>query len=326
MSKEQKITKKKPLPSSEVGELFKAARRDLGWTQEKFSEMADVSIGTIRKAECGGALSPYCHVQLREVINKYRAMLTPPLDPLSIPYPGMENHNAPSTCANSSPPNNSPLEGIENPFNHALHEAMCEYGHPHGENHFRVGPIPSQAALFDLWKIDEEGYGSDSIGFEQFVEMWRAFPNGLHVLYLDDEIVGAMGIWPLSKRCAANLVAGKISEREIKGASLKASANRPASTWYISGIVLKKKFMGGRAIRVLLPAALSAWFNLPIKFPCQLLAIASSAQGENLLKRFRFFRMQHGQDMPDGHPLYALNVASRAELIEQLQSFRLRIA
>jgi len=179
--------------------------------------------------------------------------------------------------------------------------------------------------LFDLWNIDEAAYGSDSISFEQFEEMWRAFPNGLHVLYLDDEIIGAMGIWPLTKQCAADFVNAKISEREIKGACLEVSSSRPASTWYISGIVLREKFIGGRAIRVLLPGALSAWFNLSIKFPCELLAIASSVQGEKLLNRLRFYRMQHGQHMPDGHPLYALNVASRAELLEQLSSFRLRL-
>ena len=330
MSKNQKIAKKQPFSSSEVGELFKAARKDLGWTQDKFAEWADVSIGTIRKAECGAALSPYCHAKLRDTINKYRAMLTPSLDPLLIPYPGMEEKNASSRRVNSSPPtqvgSNSPLEGTENPFHHALREAMCEYGQPNDENRFRVGPIPSPAALFDLWKIDNTAYGSDSISFEQFEEMWRAFPNGLHVLYLDNEIIGAMGIWPLSKQCAADLVNAKISEREIKGISLRASATRPASTWYISGIVLKEKFMGGRAIRVLLPAVLAAWFNLPVKFPCELLAIASSPGGEALLRRFRFFRMQHGHAMPDGHPLYALDVASRAELLEQLRLFRLRIA
>jgi len=97
-----------------------------------------------KKAESGAPLSPYCHDKLRKAINRHRAMLTPPLDPLLIPYPGMEVKNAASRRANSRPPSqadlNSHLEGIGNPLNHALLETMCEYGHPNGENRFEWAP------------------------------------------------------------------------------------------------------------------------------------------------------------------------------------------
>jgi hypothetical protein len=91
-----------------------------------------------------------------------------------------------------------------------------------------------------------------------------------------------------------------------------------SQVWYISGIVLRDELVGGRTIRVLLPAALNSWVKLPIQYPCELLALASSKEGEALLNRFNFIRMQNAHAMPDAFPLYGIEINSREAFLEYM--------
>ena len=56
-----------------------------------------------------------------------------------------------------------------------------------------------------------------------------------------------------------------------------------------------------------------------IAFPCELLALAYSAQGHALLEGFNFYRIQNAAAMPDHVPLYGLELENR----EQNRSLRL---
>ena len=59
----------------------------------------------------------------------------------------------------------------------------------------------------------------------------------------------------------------------------------PTRYWYVSGIVLRPELGSKRAIRVLLGDGLSHWiYTAAITFPFQLLALASSKEGELLLR------------------------------------------
>jgi hypothetical protein len=92
---------------------------------------------------------------------------------------------------------------------------------------FQVGEVASIDKLSELWAIDKTAYGEASLSWETFKGWWRSYRPGLKALFLEDRIVGAIGIWPLSERCARRLAAGRIKESD-RQAALK-DFNRSAS-------------------------------------------------------------------------------------------------
>ena len=91
--------------------------------------------------------------------------------------------------------------------------------------------------------------------------------------------------------------------------------------WYVSGIVLRPELIGGRAIRVLLSQGLNSFLDsVQFHFPCQLLALAYSRQGEALLEGFNFFKLQHASAMPDGAPLFCLQLPDRDHVVASLKA------
>ncbi len=97
--------------------------------------------------------------------------------------------------------------------------------------------------------------------------------------------------------------------------------NDSTQFWYISGIVLRSELRGGRAIKILLSRAIGCWLaRAHIHFPCDLLALAYSEQGQALLEGFDFFKLQNAKAMPDGVPLFALEVSDREQLLSSLNS------
>ena len=95
----------------------------------------------------------------------------------------------------------------------------------------------------------------------------------------------------------------------------------PTQFWYISGIVLRPELKGGRAIKILLSRGVGCWLTKAhIHFPCQLFALAYSEQGQALLEGFDFFKLRNAKAMPDGAPLFALQVSDREQLLSSLNS------
>jgi hypothetical protein len=95
----------------------------------------------------------------------------------------------------------------------------------------------------------------------------------------------------------------------------------PARFWYISGIVLQPELAASRAIRVLISGGIRQWFETSaIAFPCQLLALSSSLEGEMLLTGFGFYCCQEARAMPDGNALFVLDLANREDFISVLQA------
>ena len=148
---------------------------------------------------------------------------------------------------------------------------------------FQVGEVASIDKLSELWAIDKTAYGEASLSWETFKGWWRSYRPGLKALFLEDRIVGAIGIWPLSERCARRLAAGRIKESEITGRMMR--GRKPAHCWYISGIVLKPEIAGGAAIRALFSQGIGSWLTRGnIEFPCELFALANSLEAETLLQ------------------------------------------
>jgi len=62
------------------------------------------------------------------------------------------------------------------------------------------------------------------------------------------------------------------------------------------------------------------WLKSPnMTYPCELLALAYSAQGQALLERFNFFRVQNAAAMPDHVPLFCLELDNREQFVSMLE-------
>jgi DNA-binding XRE family transcriptional regulator len=299
-----------------AGKMLRVARKELGWSQEKFAAVAIVSDQTIKNAEAGKPITCTTHKKLVDTINRARAISVPPVASLVLPYLPMAPEALASSPASTAP---TPSE-LDNPCLAAIHEALREYAPSHDPKKLRLGDIRSPAELHDLWSMDNVAYGDASITFEHFQELWNAFPLGLRVLFFENTIIGAIGIWPLSGSWARALKAARVRERELPGRTMRAFRQKPARYWYISGIVRRSELTGGRTIKPLLSKGINSWLNTAkIRYPCELFALASAPAGHALLERFGFFQVQKADAMPDGYPLYGLAVNSRAEFVQLLK-------
>jgi len=215
---------------------------------------------------------------------------------------------------------------LDNPASIAIRELSRHFGNDGTHQHLHVGLIRSLGELEDLWSIDREAYGEASITYEKFKDWWLSFPLGLHALFFRSRVMGAIGIWPLSARCAGFLTTARLKESEISGRRMRAFNTTAAQFWYISGIVLRPELIGGRAIRILLSHGVASWLSSPnIQFPSELLALAYSQKGQALLEGFNFFKIQNSSAMPDGVPLFGLHLPNKQQFVSSLRSRGLEI-
>jgi hypothetical protein len=213
------------------------------------------------------------------------------------------------------------LTVLDNPAFIAIREAVRNFCQDGLHEHLQVRYIRSTAELEDLWEIDNAAYGEASITYEKFQDWWFSYPAGLHALFFRTRVMGAIGIWPLSTRYAELFTNGRVKESQLNGRAMRPFMNSPTRFWYISGIVLRSELRGGRAIKILLSRGVGCWLaTARIDFPCELLALAYSDQGRALLEGFDFFKLQNAKAMPDGVPLFALQVSNREQLLSSLNS------
>lgn len=91
--------------------------------------------------------------------------------------------------------------------------------------------------------IDQETYGSDSVDHEGLSKWWHRYKKGVTVLLEDTEIIGAVGIWPVTKEAYENLTAGKIDERGLdEGKVCDEGDAAPRAYWYFGDIILLDRY------------------------------------------------------------------------------------
>ena len=140
---------------------------------------------------------------------------------------------------------------LDNPCLAAIRDALRNFC-ADDRQQLRVGPVRSPAELEDLWAIDNAAYAEASITYERFQDWWSSFPLGLRALFFKNRVMGAIGIWPLSNRCARLLKSAQLKESQLMGRTMRGYIDSPARFWYVSGIVLRPQLVGSRAIKVLL--------------------------------------------------------------------------
>ena len=211
----------------------------------------------------------------------------------------------------------------QNAYDNATSSALDLIG-PAEDAQLRVRYVETRGELHALWQIDDEAYERASIPYDTFERWWAAYPPGLKGLFAGSDVMGAIGIWPLSKTWAASFCTGTVKEHDLPIETLRRFRSRAADHWYISGIVLKQHLRGTEAVKTLLSEGLWLWAKREeCRFPAEVLALAYSKKGEELLRRFAFSLFLSSGQTADGIPMYRRRFASRDDVIRALASRKL---
>ena len=171
--------------------------------------------------------------------------------------------------------------------------------------------IEDPAELYQLWLLESPAFGSKQVPYEQLLDRWRAFPEGITVLLQSGQIIGSIEIWPLSPDVANRFCSGQITEHEIDASPMTTFRQSPCANWYLSGMMLQSAKRHTRAIHSLV-AGMGAIFvdQFRFRFPLTILALGYSREGIRCLHRFGFRKQKSATDLPDRCPLYSIQIGS----------------
>jgi hypothetical protein len=189
--------------------------------------------------------------------------------------------------------------------------------------------VETKEELRAIAALDEQIYGSDSIDYRGLLDWWNRY-KGVTLVLKDSEIIGGVGIWPLSKECFDGLAAGDMDETQIGAASIHDGADpAPRPYWYFGDIILLKKYR--RSLKnlslILLQEATRDWIengNLADEVHVCALAFKEKGErrtgpkgeGEKLLLKFKF---EYRGKSPAGFPVYTRTL-TREKLVEDFEA------
>jgi hypothetical protein len=202
-------------------------------------------------------------------------------------------------------------------FSKLLREFAARY---HSEQEI-TRTIANPAELHQLWTLDSLAYGQYQMPYEQLLERWQAYPNGITTLFHQTEIQGSIEIWPLSATVAQRFCDGQISEREIAADQMLPFVHEPCANWYLSGMMLRTMQRRTQAIKALITGTWSIFVpNSHFQFPLTILALGYSREGICFLRRFGFHKLNSELTTPDRCPLYAIRIDSWEDGVRFMRS------
>ncbi|HVS38577.1 MAG TPA: hypothetical protein VMS17_23680 [Gemmataceae bacterium] len=190
---------------------------------------------------------------------------------------------------------------------------------------YTMRALSTEEEFGSFWDIDKAAYEDvDQREYELHMRetlhgWWTAFPAGLLGLFRGGQLLGGLGVWPLSAEIAMPLKDGRLRERDLSGAAMQPFRDAPAASWYIGGIVLKPQCRRTGAVWPLVHKGFPSWIRTcrrGMAFPLELLALGASDVGVKLLEDHGFTRLCPASAMPDGLPLYVRRFDSEGELEE----------
>jgi len=184
-----------------------------------------------------------------------------------------------------------------------------------------VRDVRNEAELHKIAELDEKTYGKHSVDFQGLVDWWMCYRQGIYALFLHRELVGAVGIWPITEKTFDRLVAGRLKESDIRQDDICEKSEKQIY-WYFADIILEKKYRGqkyrGQKISFfLLKYAARAWIKEgSLADTVDLCAIAVTRKGKEFLGGLGF--MFVGRKTPDGGLIYR-RTAPVTELSEDFE-------
>jgi Acetyltransferase (GNAT) family len=177
-----------------------------------------------------------------------------------------------------------------------------------------VRRVSTEAELREVSELDAVAYGQDGITFEALRTWWKCYPRGVWALWADGRCVGGIGFWPMKIGPFRELTRGRRTEAEITANAFDRSPQR--AHWYIGGIFLQRKYQGTGAVLDLLRTAVSEWAaSGDLTVQVEVAAIASSDDGEKLLRRFGFHMSASARESVHRHSVFLMPMTAPQALV-----------
>jgi GNAT superfamily N-acetyltransferase len=191
--------------------------------------------------------------------------------------------------------------------------------------------VESEAELREVSNLDASFYGGESINHEGLLAWWQAYKKGIYVLRKDENIIGAIGIWPVKKAAFDKLIKGELDEVDLTAQDISGSVTgQTCAYWYFADIVLKKQYHDTPEdlALFLIEETLSQWLiEGGLASRIHVCALGFEAAGIKLLERYNF-QFAEGKPVwtPRGKPAYMRTLADKEiqQEIDNLHALRIR--
>ena len=167
----------------------------------------------------------------------------------------------------------------------------------------------SQKELEEIWNIDCEAYGEANISKDILRKWWGTYPEGLYIVKKNGAVVGGFGIWPIAKDAYDNLKNGSIKELELTVLNKNLSKS---NYWYISGIVIMKKYRRTKILWCMLYVIIKHWYETQVKSNSVIIgSIPISDEGKDLLTRHGFFLSIIADERKNHFPFFEKTISKK---------------
>lgn len=198
------------------------------------------------------------------------------------------------------------------------------------ESKLYVKNISSLKELESLYKLEQKTLGTEALDNNRLEYWWQKYEPGIKALFYENQIVGAISLWPISETSAQSLknrVKNRVfEERELEPLSRQSCQEKPCRFWYIGAIYLdtrlQSKGLKGSFMRNLLFRAFIIWLGDESAFiDCssegvEILAIAVNKSVASRLRKWQF-QIEPGETL-HGHHLYKLGSISVSNWFESM--------
>ncbi len=190
---------------------------------------------------------------------------------------------------------------------------------------FEVRAIRTGDELCNIAELDKKTYGEHSVDYNGLLEWWQCYQQGIYALLRNSIIIGAVGIWPLTKNAFEKLIAGSWRESKI-GTNDICEKSDKQMYWYFGDIILEKKYTGKKydgqkIVHFLLNNAAKVWIEeAPLADTVDLCAIGATDKDVHILEHWLGFMYVH-RKTPDGLPIYR-RTALVTELVRDFEKLQ----
>ncbi len=154
-------------------------------------------------------------------------------------------------------------------------------------------------------------------------DLWRAFPRGYVGAWADDRLRGAIQLWPLDARRAADFLVGARPESELTADDFATICNSPSVVWYFSGLLVDPAWRGRGLAAHLFAEAMVRWHrDLPWRMPVHFAALGASPEGLSFIEAFGMQEVRPAGETADGFPLFVRTFDGKAVMQDVVESAR----
>jgi hypothetical protein len=158
---------------------------------------------------------------------------------------------------------------------------------------FRVRPA-LQHEITLVSALESDFFQGSSLDAEGLFSWWKSYPKGVYVFFVENNLAGAMSIWPIRNSIFSRLKAGTIAEMEILADDIISSEECRTfsqANWYLASVILAPRYYGKGLSKIFTRLVMHEWVaNGNLNEFLELCALAYTTNGARLLTNMGFYQ------------------------------------